>query len=64
MTDIDRAAECMVAWLRENVNEQTCELLDEIHPTTWREAAEIAIRAGRHEYDARPFTTSLERLSL
>lgn len=57
---LDRAATAMCAWLREHVSEDTCQELDELHPDTWRAAAEVAIRAGRWESDPRPFTTHPE----
>jgi hypothetical protein len=55
--DLDRAANEMAAWLLENVGEgATHDELCDLHPDTWKEAAEVAIRAGRGEFDSRPFT--------
>lgn len=59
--DIYRAASAMCGWMRENVSLALCEQLDELHPVLWSEMAEVAIRAGRRELDARPFTTSPDR---
>lgn len=56
--DLDRAANVMSAWLLEHVEGETHQTLCELHPTTWREAAEVTIRAARGEQDARPFTTT------
>lgn len=59
---IQRAANAMCGWLYDNLDVETCERLDELHPIVWCEAAEVAMRAGRWESDPRPFTTSFERL--
>jgi hypothetical protein len=56
--DLDRAANLMCGWLLEHVDGDTHQDLCELHPDTWREAAEVAIRAARGEFDARPFVTN------
>lgn len=59
--DLARAANAMCAWLLENVHDlRAHETLCELHGDTWKAAAEVAIRAGRHEFDCRPFTTCPE----
>jgi hypothetical protein len=56
--DIPRAANAMCARILENVLDlDVHQHLCELHPSVWEEAAEVAIRAGRGEFDARPFTT-------
>lgn len=62
-SDINRAANNICAWMYENVSLGLCEQLDELPPVLWREMAEVAIRAGRGEFDTRPFTTSPGRLA-
>lgn len=54
---LDRDAHALACWMREDVSEECCALLDDLHPDSWRAAAEVAIRAGRWERDPRPFTT-------
>jgi hypothetical protein len=54
--DLDRAANALCAWLLEHLDVATCETLGYLHPDTWKEIAEVAIRAGRGERDTRPFT--------
>ena len=55
--DLDRAANALVGWLLENLSVETCEgELSTLHPDTWKEIAEVTIRAGRGEFDTRPFT--------
>lgn len=55
--DLDRAANAMCGWLLENVHDMRAhEALCELHEDTWKEAAEVAVRAARHEFDCRPFT--------
>ena len=58
--DIDRAANVMAGWLLEHVHGEVHQGLCELHPTVWREAAEVAVRAARGELDTRPFTTNPE----
>lgn len=58
--DIERAAEALCGWLLEQFAgdryQSTHDDLCELHPDTWAEVAEVAIRAGRGEVDCRPFT--------
>jgi hypothetical protein len=60
---IGRAANAMAGWFLENVHGETHQELCELHPDAWKEAAEVAIRAARGEFDCRPFTTSPHRLA-
>lgn len=55
--DLDAAANALCGWLLEAVGVGGAhDTLRELHPDTWKECAEVAIRAGRHERDPRPFT--------
>jgi hypothetical protein len=55
--DLVRAADAMIEWILEYVDDLTVhQYLCEIHPDDYKEAAEVAIRAARGEADPRPFT--------
>ena len=52
--DFGRAANAMASWLLEHVHDDTHQELCELHPDVWRDAAEVAVRAARGEFDTRP----------
>ena len=55
--DLGRAANAMAGWLLESVGLGAAhDALCDLHPDTWKEVAEVTIRAGRGEFDHRPFT--------
>jgi hypothetical protein len=54
--DLERTANALAGWLLEHVDGNTHQELCELHPDTWKEIAEVAIRASRGERDTRPFT--------